>query len=187
MWEGVRMKIGVYILILQTIFLDLIEDFSIKSQSDSMAMDWIEGIPETWRRIVCSSSYSPAAYIRCLWYKCFLCVSDSLKSDIEFLKACEDMPEPSFCQGEEFYLMEHLFVGLRLFLSLFSAEDSVQFSSVQSCPTLCDPMDCSWRLPIDISRNIFRKPFYEFFKEGKLEILVSTWKYCVLPVPNEME
>ena len=38
------------------------------------------------------------------------------------------MPEPSFCQGEEFYLMEHLFVGLRLFLSLFSAEDSVQFS-----------------------------------------------------------
>lgn len=41
------MKIGVYILILQTIFLDLIEDFSIKSQSDSMAMDWIEGIPET--------------------------------------------------------------------------------------------------------------------------------------------
>ena len=32
MWEGVRMKIGVYILILQTIFLDLIEDFSIKSQ-----------------------------------------------------------------------------------------------------------------------------------------------------------
>ena len=77
---------------------------------------------------MCSSTYSPAAYIRCLWYKCFLCVSDSLKSDIEFLKAYEDMPEPSFCQGEEFYLMEHLFVGLRLFLSLFSAEDSVQFS-----------------------------------------------------------
>ena len=32
MWEGVRMKIGVYILSLQAIFLDLIEDFSIKSQ-----------------------------------------------------------------------------------------------------------------------------------------------------------
>ena len=29
-------------------------------------------------------------------------------------------------------------------------------------------------------RNVFRKPFYEFSKEGKLEIFVSTWKANIL-------
>lgn len=93
---------------------------------------------------MCSSALAhPAAYIRSLWYKCFLCVSDSLRSNIEFLKAYEDMPEPSFCQGEEFYLMEHLFVGLRLFLSLFSAEDSVPVQSSHSVVQLFATVDCS--------------------------------------------
>lgn len=65
---------------------------------------------------------SSAAYLSCLWNKCILYIRDYLKSSIELLKASEDMPEHTVCQGMESYLMEHqAVVGPRLCLS--SAED----------------------------------------------------------------